>query len=139
MTRCTKADDAKGGGCVKEAGHGGRCKVRDDAEKRHRAGEGVPKQSRSRAGSAGRAARGGSLAKALADLTSLGQQIEAEIASLIADANRAVAAVRAVAAKVNTRNRELLRSLVASRRQVRAMADGAEATAGRGDDEEASP
>jgi len=32
MTRCTKKDDGNGKGCIKEAGHGSRCKVRDLGE-----------------------------------------------------------------------------------------------------------
>ena len=136
--RCGKKDDGVGNGCINEAGHKGWCKVRPGPQAqgeliRRRGKSAAPRAARASGRSPGSApahapAKRGGFGRAMGELSDLAGKIEAETAALIADSRRALEAVAAVAERVNARNRKLLAALVNSRREVRALADGAEAS-----------
>lgn len=106
MSRCTKVD-AKGAGCVREAGHTGRHKVRLNPEAAY---EIIAENS------SGAAA--GVTAGAGAGLDALSRRIEAEISGLVGDCERVVGIIRTEAGVIKARNLGLLKLAVRCRRRI---------------------
>ena len=107
MPRCTKRDDGAAG-CVREAGHGARCKVREDPVAAYRSRGGATAHRRRPATS-----RSAILGRSLVELSAQIDEIERELAGTIDDAIGAVD-------RLKRRNAGLLKSLVDSRRELAA-------------------
>lgn len=116
MERCTKNDSA-GMGCVREAGHAGRCKVRDLAEWN----SDQPGAAKQKPATLKGRRPGGSVSTALAALAETVGQVEAEVAGLLADYERSMAAMRQRLDAANAKATATLKALVRSRRQCQAM------------------
>jgi len=107
-TQCSKNPE-----CPRPDGHRGRCKLSG---------------SKAAAGRSGRKLGGaGGPVRAIGRRA---ERIEAEIAGLIADCQTALSAQDAALRAMDERNAALLKSLVASRRQVQRMTRGLAAKAG---------
>lgn len=113
--RCEKKDAAGGVGCVKPEGHKGRCKVREDAEKVFR--EGPPPK---------KAKRGRRRKRTVPEIT---RDIEAEVSGLREDCNALVEALGTFETAAKARQTEILKSLVASRKEIRHLKDDLEGQA----------
>jgi hypothetical protein len=109
MTRCEKKDRGKQG-CVREANHRGRCKVREAPEEAYRTGSDVPGPLR-RKGPAGDQGC----------LDALVAKIEREVAGLVADCGDVVRMLQEDAERSRKRNVLLLKFAVRSRQKIAAL------------------
>lgn len=117
MDRCTKSDGGLAGcGCIRPARHTGMCKVRrldgSDSSRPARA-------ARRGAGPA----RQGHLRAALDALAASCEQVGQAVAELTTAYDVAMQALAAKARDLTDRNRTLLKSLVASRRDLQLLKD----------------
>jgi len=122
MARCEKSD-RRGKGCIKEEGHGGRCKVRANPEELFKAGGEPAAVSRRGAGKG--------LAAELTGLAESVGAVEQAVGDLLADFNRATDAMKDRVATARSKAAATLAALVRSRRQVaKLLADTDAASAG---------
>jgi len=128
MERCRKSDKGSRG-CIKPAGHRGRCKVRDDAAAIFAAGadaEAPAPKRRAKARGKAKPRRASGLAAALEDLQATTRKLEDAVRDHTATAGGLAAVLAKRIDSLRGRNAALLKSVVASTRRLRELAAGAD-------------
>jgi len=121
--RCTKRDEGKPlkAGCVKAAGHGGRCKVRDDPKKLFAAG-GEPAKPRA-AKRAGAGGRGKNPIAELAALAAVIGRIEVELGGCIERFDAVMSAMQQRVAAAKAQATARLKTMIAMRKKLERFED----------------
>jgi hypothetical protein len=118
MGRCKKSDMGDGSGCVCEAGHRGRHKIRSKARALYAQGPTsvTPLAARVHGAGSGRKGKGGQ-----GGLDGLVAKIEREVAGLVADCGDCVRMLQEDAERSRKRNVLLLKFAIRSRQKISAL------------------